>query len=743
MRTFLISFLIIIGACFFIFGETHAQTANEIYGYVKTDDTQKPVEGAEVRYCKSSVPEEFPYCLYELIEYTDGNGRWEFPNPEPNYYYRIGALKPLGAYSEAYTQFYSGGQVAWKDLFLTGVHQTPGIKIISPNKGCASLDKPINIEWSTAIAGIDHFTVGYSESEFIYEPISEVPGNVRLYSWAPPSVNNIWARIAVVAQGPQGQFLGQDFSDAQIQLSLSCPLTTLRASNIRVTNITGTTAQVQWETNVPARSTIEYKIGTLSRSTGFATAVTPTFTISHDTPLTYLSPNTTYYFYIRLWDSAQNEVRSETVSFETPISFPIPPPPPPPIALPPTVAPPAMLSKEVSIIGVARINGTPIGGVLVWGWSNKGESDSTTAGPDGRFELTFTRDDVWHIGAAKEMTGIPYTHSGFFYIAPNSGSIEINDLKMVRADRELLVQSVSITKPATEEIVVRPGDGSELRIPSTAVISAGTVTATIKPTIEAPSEREAIVVSTVYDITLKDQSGKTIKDLQKEIEITLPYREEDLKLLGVSEYAIFPSYFDESVKKWIKIASYTHDKVKNVIIARVIHLTRFALVAAADITQPLAPTGAKVVKGGRGELVISWTNPVKDYSHTKIYRSTTKGILGDVIINDLRASQYKDTGLTNGITYYYTVRAVDPAGNESKNILQLIKRMEILPKEKPAELIKKENVSNVQGPEIFQPTTTPSQETPTPQAPVVPEQKPQGFFSRLWHSFTSFLGSIF
>ncbi|MDP3696679.1 MAG: hypothetical protein Q8R55_01450 [Candidatus Taylorbacteria bacterium] len=722
MRTFFISFLVVIGVCFFIFGETHAQTVNEIYGYIKTNDTQKPVEGAEVWYCKSSVPEEFPQCLSALIEYTDGNGRWEFPNPEPNYYYRIWALKPLGAYSQTYAQFYSGGQVAWKDLFLTGVQQTPGIQIISPNKGCVSSDKPINIEWSTAIAGIDHFKIGYSESEFIYESISEVPGNARLYSWT-PSIKNAWVRIAVVAQGPQGQFLGQDFSDAQVQLSLTCPITTLQASNIRVANITDTTARVQWETNVSARSTVEYKIGTLSRSDGFATTVTSTFITSHDTPLTYLSPNTTYYFYIREWDAAQNEVRTETVSFKTLASSPIPSPPP-------TIVP-TIVSKEVPVIGVARINGTPIGGALVWGWSNKGKSDSTTAGLDGRFELTFTRDDVWHIGAAKEIAGIPYTHSGFFYIAPDSGRIEIDDLKMVRADREPLVQSVSITKPATEEIVVRPGDGSELRIPSTAVISAGTVTATIKPTIEVPSEREAIVVSTVYDITLKDQSGKIIKDLQKEIEITLPYREVDLRLQGVSEDAIFPSYFDESAKKWIKIASYTHDKVKNVIIVRVTHLTRYAIIAAADITPPSAPIGINIEALEGGKIRLSWTNPARDFVHAKLYRSESSKTLGIVVANEIFGATFTDNKVKDGIVYYYTVRAVDPAGNESSNTKKVNARARGT---SSAIVGSAETVQNLTDRAQIQPGEVVSSK----EMPIEPE-KPQGFFSRIWQNIKSFL----
>ncbi|MEK9195549.1 MAG: peptidoglycan-binding protein, partial [Patescibacteria group bacterium] len=94
-----------------------------------------------------------------------------------------------------------------------------------------------------------------------------------------------------------------------------------RVFNIRVDQLTDTSAHVRWETNIPMRSSVEYKIGTISRPDGFATAVTSNFVTTHDTLLTYLLPNTTYYYYIRLWDSAQNEIRTETISFKTALSL--------------------------------------------------------------------------------------------------------------------------------------------------------------------------------------------------------------------------------------------------------------------------------------------------------------------------------------------------------------------------------------------------------------------------------------
>ena len=299
-------------------GNAHA--ANEIYGEVKNSVDDFPVENAEVWYCTSTVPEEFPTCQAEFIGKTNQDGKWKLSNPIPNYYYRIWATKPLAAYSKTETFYYSGGSHYGGILGMTGISQTSGITVLEPSKGCVPTGKPVQpftINWSTTISNIDHFIIGYIESDVPYHSIAEVQGNLRSYSWTPPIVNNVWARIAVVAEGPQGQFLGQDFSDVQFQMSLTCPTTTLQASNIRVVDITDTTVHVLWETNMPAVSTVEYKIETISRPDGFATVVTSNFITTHDTLLTYLLPNTTYYYYIRLWDSAKNEVRTETLSFKT------------------------------------------------------------------------------------------------------------------------------------------------------------------------------------------------------------------------------------------------------------------------------------------------------------------------------------------------------------------------------------------------------------------------------------------
>lgn len=79
--------------------------------------------------------------------------------------------------------------------------------------------------------------------------------------------------------------------------------------------------------------------------------------------------------------------------------------------------------------------------------------------------------------------------------------------------------------------------------------------------------------------------------------------------------------------------------------------------------------------GVKGELVVSWTNPSdSDFSHIHIYRSTSSGTIGTLVGDNITGIKYKDTGLESLTTYYYTVKAVDAAGNESTNIAQVSAR---------------------------------------------------------------------
>jgi len=86
-----------------------------------------------------------------------------------------------------------------------------------------------------------------------------------------------------------------------------------------------------------------------------------------------------------------------------------------------------------------------------------------------------------------------------------------------------------------------------------------------------------------------------------------------------------------------------------------------------DETAPAAPSGL-VAGGGDGSVALDWsTSPAADLDGYDVYRSTSQGgPYTQVNGARLSASAYTETGLSNGSTYYYVVKATDTAGNQSE-----------------------------------------------------------------------------
>lgn len=98
-----------------------------------------------------------------------------------------------------------------------------------------------------------------------------------------------------------------------------------------------------------------------------------------------------------------------------------------------------------------------------------------------------------------------------------------------------------------------------------------------------------------------------------------------------------------------------------------------AILTARDIFPPSAPTDVvtAVLQGetaGSAVVELSWSiNLETDLAGYRVYRSEQEGTKGAVITADLLlAPAYRDTSVVPGRRYWYTVTAVDRAGNESE-----------------------------------------------------------------------------
>ncbi len=83
------------------------------------------------------------------------------------------------------------------------------------------------------------------------------------------------------------------------------------------------------------------------------------------------------------------------------------------------------------------------------------------------------------------------------------------------------------------------------------------------------------------------------------------------------------------------------------------------------LAPPKAPAGLTVATEGNGQVSLSW-NPSLRVAGYNLYRSPLSGG-GYVRVNSalLNGTTFTDTGLRNAQVYFYTLRAVDAAGNES------------------------------------------------------------------------------
>jgi fibronectin type 3 domain-containing protein len=97
-----------------------------------------------------------------------------------------------------------------------------------------------------------------------------------------------------------------------------------------------------------------------------------------------------------------------------------------------------------------------------------------------------------------------------------------------------------------------------------------------------------------------------------------------------------------------------------------------AIVSPRDVFPPATPlsVAAAVLPGeGEGSFVVdlSWSiNAEPDFAGYRVYRSEVEGTLGQVITPELLPTpSYRDTSLQPAHRYWYSVAAIDRAGNES------------------------------------------------------------------------------
>lgn len=320
---------------------------------------------------------------------------------------------------------------------------------------------------------------------------------------------------------------------------------------------------------------------------------------------------------------------------------------------------------DFAITGRVLYDGVSAPAMFVWGWSDKGGYQESFTRIDGSFRLNITGSEKWTIAAAGEMSGLFYKSNEVTVEMGTANVVQNIDLARYQELPKAVVQTAEATKPTVVEVE----GGATIVVSANAIATTGSVQIQAAPDARAPSQGEIKVVGVAYNLSARDDAGQEITSFKADVTISLPYTEEDVRSLGARENDLVMSFWDETTATWKTLDRSVVNKEKKIVTASVDHFTRFAIVAAADIMPPQPPIDIRATALATGGVQVTWVNPVTDFHHAKIYRSSTTGFLGSNIAVDVLTNTFSDTkDIAAGTTYHYTVRAVDAAGNESNNI---------------------------------------------------------------------------
>jgi fibronectin type 3 domain-containing protein len=116
----------------------------------------------------------------------------------------------------------------------------------------------------------------------------------------------------------------------------------------------------------------------------------------------------------------------------------------------------------------------------------------------------------------------------------------------------------------------------------------------------------------------------------------------------------------------------------------VAELEFYGYLAGASVPLPAAPGGLAATAVSSSQINLAW-NTVTNAASYNVKRSTTNGGPYAVVATGVTATNYNDTGLTDAITYYYVVSAVNTRG-ESTNSAQVSATTPVAPPAAPARL---------------------------------------------------------
>ena len=210
------------------------------------------------------------------------------------------------------------------------------------------------------------------------------------------------------------------------------------------------------------------------------------------------------------------------------------------------------------------------------------------------------------------------------------------------------------TNIATSYTDTSPTDGCLYNYFVTATSAGGTsgnsaVVATVPlptPPVAAPAVTATMLLATNFNMTWPAVSGAVGYVVQRATAANGPYEMYgSISWLGTTDYGI-----NTNTAYFYKVTAMNAGGVSS-----------STLIA----TRPAAPTGLAAV-AGNAQITLTWP-AVTGASGYLVKRGASSGNATNLIASGITATNFTDTGLTNGVTYFYVVAAIGPVANSGNS----------------------------------------------------------------------------
>lgn len=321
-------------------------------------------------------------------------------------------------------------------------------------------------------------------------------------------------------------------------------------------------------------------------------------------------------------------------------------------------------SSSVVLRGTTTIAGKAVS-ARVWATSKTGGYEQDLTGTDGLFELEIAGNDLWRVSAIAEVDRCVFKSSDTPIPVGTKSKIEVN-LELF-AMRSCLPDPVSMSSDAAKPMVLENETGVKVAIPGNAGGTDGSATLSITPEPAAAGSGAEQFIGHMYDVRYMRATGEEINSFNSNLTLSFPYDRVELKRRGVRPADLAVKY--KTGGGWKMLSNCILDEENELLTCSDNHLTEFAIVAPTKVLDVKSPTSKAKVSGATVTLSIGKYD-AKKISHLKIYRSAAKGDLGTVIAQKVTKTAFADKP-KKGKTFFYTVRAIDKAGNESSSLDQV------------------------------------------------------------------------